>query len=125
MYVIDQDRPTEMPIPGLRHATWAGRDDGLEQMSLWRQTIAAGAATPPHRHDCEEIVMCAVGDGELHIDGEVHRFGADQTVTVPRNVMYQIFNVGPQPMEIVAVLAATPVDVFLPDGQKLDLPWRT
>jgi mannose-6-phosphate isomerase-like protein (cupin superfamily) len=94
-------------------------------MSLWRQTIAPGAATPTHRHDCEEIVMCSSGCGELHINGEIHSFSADQTVAVPRNVIHQIFNVGPQPLEIVAVIAAPPVDIYLPDGQKLDLPWRT
>ncbi|MCD6681293.1 MAG: cupin domain-containing protein [Burkholderiaceae bacterium] len=125
MYVIDQKAPLDMPIPGLQHATWAGSDDGLEQMSVWRQTIAPGGATPPHRHDCEEIVLCSSGTGELHIDGQVHPFCAGQTVAVPRNVLHQIFAVGAQPMNLVAVLAATPVDVYLPDGQKLDLPWRS
>jgi mannose-6-phosphate isomerase-like protein (cupin superfamily) len=125
MYVIDQQRPAEMPIPGLQHATWAGTEQGLTQMSLWRQTIAPGGATPPHRHDCEELVMCQSGRGELHIDGQVHAFGPDQTVALPRNVMHQIFNVGSEPMEIVAVLAATPVQVYLPDDSRLDLPWRT
>ncbi|MCL4182176.1 MAG: cupin domain-containing protein [Burkholderiaceae bacterium] len=125
MYVIEQQQPGPMPIPGLQHATWAGSDDGLEQLSLWRQTIAPGAATPPHRHDCEELVMCSSGAGELHIGAEVHRFGAGQTVAVPRNVLHQIFNVGQEEMNIVAVLAATPVEVYLPDGSRLDLPWRS
>lgn len=125
MYVIDQQQPVPMPIPGLEHATWAGTDNGLTQMSLWRQTVAPGGATPPHRHDCEELVMCHSGRGELHIEGQVHAFGPEQTVAVPRNVMHQIFNVGSEPMEIVAVLAATPVAVYLPDDSRLDLPWRT
>lgn len=125
MYVIDQRRPTAMPIPGLQHVTWAGSADGLKQMSVWRQSIAAGGATPPHRHDCEEVVLCSAGHGELHINGEVHRFAASQTIAVPRNVVHQIFNVGSEPMEILAVLAATPVEVFLPDGQQIELPWRT
>lgn len=125
MYVIDQCQPTQVPIPGLLHATWAGRDDGLRQLSVWRQTVAAGGATPPHRHDCEEVVMCSSGRGELHIDGEVHPFTAHQSLAIPRNAIHQIFNVGAHPMEIVAVLAATPVEVYLPEGQRLDLPWRT
>lgn len=124
-YIHAQTTPAATPIPGLAHSTWAGEAEGLSQLSLWRQTIAPGAATPPHRHDCDEIVLCSAGAGELHIAGEVHRFGAGATVTVPRNAMHQIFNVGEVPMEIVAVLAATPVEVFLPEGQKLDLPWRT
>jgi len=125
MYIHAQTSPIDTPIPGLAHSTWAGHAEGLSQLSMWRQSIAPGGATPPHRHDCDEIVLCSAGAGELHIAGEVHRFQAGSTVTLPRNVMHQIFSTGDETMEIVGVLAATPVEVFLPDGQKLDLPWRT
>lgn len=125
MYVIEQPRPTAAPIPGLDHATWAGKDEGLTQISLWRQTLAPGAATPPHHHDCDEVVLCQAGVGELHIDGQVHRFGAHCTLVLPRGRAHQIFNVGAIPMEILGVFGATPVATFLPDGEALDLPWRT
>ena len=69
MNVISQSRPAPAGIPGVDHATWAGADDGLTQVSIWRQTLAPGAATPPHRHDCDEVVMCHAGRGELHVDG--------------------------------------------------------
>ena len=42
MYVIDQPRPQPTTIPGVAHATWAGSDEGLAQLSLWRQTLAPG-----------------------------------------------------------------------------------
>lgn len=125
MYVIEQPRPIAAPIPGLDHATWAGHDEGLTQISLWRQTLAPGAATPPHHHDCDEIVLCQAGAGELHVDGQVHRFGADCTLVLPRGRAHQIFNVGAIPMEILGVFGATPVATFFPDGEELELPWRT
>lgn len=125
MYVHDQPRPAPTPLPGVDHATWAGSPIGLEQLSLWRQTLAPGGATPPHRHPCEEIVLCSGGRGELHIAGEAHRFGADQTLAIPRNALHQIFNTGPMPLEILGIFPATPVEVFLPDGSKLALPWQS
>lgn len=125
MYVLPQTPPERGPIAGLHHATWAGRDDGLTQLSVWRQSIAPGGATPPHRHDCEEIVLCSGGRGELHVGGLVQAFGAGDTVALPRNVLHQIFSVGTAPLEIVAVLAATPVEVRLPDDSVLPLPWRS
>jgi quercetin dioxygenase-like cupin family protein len=125
MHVIDQPTPTPAPIPGLAHATWAGRDDGLQQLSLWRQTLAAGAATPPHRHDCDEVVLCLSGWGELHIDGQAQRFGADSTLVLPAGSEHQIFCVGPMALEIIGIFGATPVSTYTPDGQALDLPWRT
>ncbi len=125
MNVLDQTRPIDSPIPGVAHATWAGQAEGLSQLSLWRQTLAPGAATPPHRHDCDEVVLCLSGWGVVHIDGTAQRFGADQSVVLPRNRDHQIFNGGPMPLEIIGVLAASPVHVHLTDGSPLELPWRS
>jgi len=125
MYVIEQDRPAAAPIPGVAHATWAGHDDGLRQLSVWRQSLAPGAATPPHRHDCDEVVLCQSGAGEVHIEGGVHHFGAGNTVVLPKGVAHQIFNVGSLPLEIIGIFGATPVGTTLPDGGEIALPWRT
>ena len=125
MNVIEQDRPAETPIPGVAHATWAGAADGLAQLSVWRQTLAPGAATPPHRHDCDEIVLCLSGHGEVHSEGRVQRFGADCTVVLPKGRDHQLFNTGTLPMETLGLFGATPVLTWLPDGSVLALPWRT
>jgi quercetin dioxygenase-like cupin family protein len=125
MYVLEQARPIPAPIPGLAHATWAGHDEGLQQISIWRQTRAPGAATPPHRHDCDEVVLCQGGVGELQVEDQRHRFGADSTVVLPRGRLHQIVNVGAEPLEIVGIFGATPVGTFLPDGEVLAVPWRT
>jgi mannose-6-phosphate isomerase-like protein (cupin superfamily) len=115
MIVKPQARPEPTPIPGLAHSTWVGQDDGLSQIS----------ATPPHAHDCDEIVLCQAGRGEVHIDGQVHRFGPDCTIVLRRGPVHQIFNTGDEPMEILGVFGATPVGTLLPDGSALPLPWRS
>lgn len=125
MTVIEQSRPIDTPLPGVAHATWAGQADGLQQISIWRQTLAPGAATPPHRHDCDEVVLCLSGSGEVHTEGRVQRFGADSTVVLPKGRDHQLFNVGLQPLEIVGLFGATPVLTRLPDGSAIELPWRT
>jgi quercetin dioxygenase-like cupin family protein len=125
MYVIEQERPVAMPLPGIAHATWAGEADGLRQLSLWRQTLAPGAATPPHRHDCDEVVLCLAGWGELIVAGEVERFGADSTLVLPRDREHQIVNAGPMALEILGIFGSTPVNTYAPDGTALALPWRS
>jgi quercetin dioxygenase-like cupin family protein len=125
MNVIEQHAPTATPIPGVAHATWAGQDHGLRQLSVWRQTLAPGAATPPHRHDCDEVVLCLSGNGELHTGGSVQRFAANHTLVLPRGDDHQIINSGAEAMEIVGLFGATPVLTRLPDGSALDLPWRS
>lgn len=125
MQVIEQIRPEATPIAGVAHATWAGEAEGLSQLSLWRQTLSPGAATPPHSHDCDEVVLCLAGWGEVHSQGRVQRFGADRTVVLPKGQVHQLFNVGPLPLEVLGVFADTPVPTYLPDGQALELPWRS
>jgi quercetin dioxygenase-like cupin family protein len=124
MYVHDQTIPRPTDLPGIAHATWGGRAHGLEQLNLWRQSVAPGGGTPPHSHDGEELVLCSAGRGELHIDGEAYAFGADQLLAIPRGKLHQIFNTGPMPMEILGIFAAPP-SVFLPDGSTLALPWQS
>jgi quercetin dioxygenase-like cupin family protein len=123
--VLEQTRPELTPIPGLAHATWVSGADGLSQLSIWRQTFAPGAATPRHSHDCDEVVLCLSGWGEVHTDGKAERFGSDSTVVLPAGELHQIFNVGPLPLEIVGIFASTPVPVALADGQSISLPWRS
>jgi len=125
MPVIDHRSLEHAALPGIDHVTLAGSSDGLNSLSVWKQSIAPGTATPPHRHDCEEVVICEAGRGAVHIDGRVHAFGPDMTVVIPRNAAHQIFNVGDDTMQVIAVLAASPVAVEFPDGTSLALPWRT
>lgn len=125
MYVIDQPRPESVAIPGIAHATWAGAADGLQQLSVWRQSLAPGAATPPHSHGCDEVVLCLGGAGEVHIDGHAHHFAENTTVILPKGKVHQLFNAGATTLEVIGIFSATPVATHLPDGQAIDLPWRT
>lgn len=125
MYVIANAHREHATLPGIDHVTLAGSADGLSSLSVWRQEIAPGAATPPHRHDCEEVVIVEHGRGRLLIGGEAREFGPDTTLVIPRNADHQIVNAGDEPLRCVAVFAATPVAVELPDGSPLALPWNS
>lgn len=125
MNVIQNSELPHAALPGLDHVTLAGSENGLKNLSIWRDRIAPGGATPPHRHDCEEVVLIQAGRGELHLDEQVHRFGPDTTLVVPRNAVHQIINVGDGPLELIGVFAVSPVAVFFPDGQPIELPWTS
>jgi mannose-6-phosphate isomerase-like protein (cupin superfamily) len=125
MKVLDQIPPQATALPGIRHETWAGADDGLTQLALWRQTLAPGAATPPHSHDCDEVVLCCSGWGEVHCAGRSERFGSQSTVILPRGELHQIFNVGHAPLELLGIFGAAPAATHAPDGALMALPWRS
>ncbi len=118
------------PFPGILHATLAGSEQGLKQLSIWQQILEPGAATPPHRHDCEEVILCSAGRGELRLVGAEGSnrkvsFGAHQTVCIPRNALHQLVNAGRDPLHVVAVFSKTPVEVFRADGEPVALPWSS
>lgn len=110
-------------LPGLVHQTLAGGRDGLQSIEVWRQTIAAGAATPVHRHDCEEVIVCLKGEAVCHYNGEQYRFQEDETLIIPAGVTHQICNTGSGDLFIVATLAMAPVRVETADHQAMALPW--
>lgn len=118
------DRPTAS-LPGLAHRTLAGSAEGLQRLSVWQQSIEAGAATPPHHHDCEEVVVVSAGCGELHIDGAVIPFASGSVLVIPPGIPHQILNSGTGTMDLVAAFSVSPVDVYLPNGEALPLPWPT
>ena len=113
------------PIPGIAHRTLARHGDGLDALSVWKQTMAPGSATPPHRHDCDEVVVVLAGAGTLTIDGEALPFRAGDTLVLPAERDHQIVNTGTEDVVTVATFAASPVATSLPDGQVIDLPWAS
>lgn len=112
-------------LPGITHTTLAGHELGARRLSVWRQSVAPGAATPPHRHDCEEVVLVEAGRGRLLVDGRAVEFGPDSTLVLPAGCDHQIINDGDEPLQLVAAFSATPVGTFTPEGAVIDLPWRS
>ncbi|MBK6659155.1 MAG: cupin domain-containing protein [Proteobacteria bacterium] len=110
-------------LPGLEHQTLAGGRDGLGTMEVWRQTIAAGAATPVHRHDCEEVIICMKGAAVCHYNGAEYHFKEDETLVIPAGVTHQICNAGDGDLHIIATLAMAPVRVETAERQHMALPW--
>ncbi|MCL7943643.1 cupin domain-containing protein [Marinobacter sp. ATCH36] len=126
MYVIKHTDAPITSMSGIRHTTLAGSGQGLRQLSVWQQSVQPGGATPPHRHDCEEVVLCTGGQGELRIDNrETHGFGPGSTVIIPRNVLHQIASVGTEDLQFVAIFSTTPVEAYFPDGGFIELPWAS
>jgi quercetin dioxygenase-like cupin family protein len=125
MHVSPNPSLTRSPLPGILHATLAGSKHGLQGLSVWTQILEPGSATPPHRHDSEEVVLCSAGHGELRIGERSLPFGADSTVAIPRNALHQIVNVSDEPLKIIAIFSRSPVEAFFPDGRPIDLPWAS
>jgi mannose-6-phosphate isomerase-like protein (cupin superfamily) len=107
---------------GLEHQTPAGARDGLQRVEVWRQRIAANAATPVHSHDCEEVIVILEGSGTCTIDGKACEFAADTTLLIPPGSVHQIV-AGADGLYILAALSMSPVKISTGTGEPLAVPW--
>lgn len=125
MRVIDNSRLNKSELPGIEHQTLAGAAQALSKLSVWRQSMAPGSATPVHQHDCEEVVLVLSGSGEVRANGTATPFGPDTTLVLPPRVAHEIVNTGDSPLVTVAVFSATPVGTFTPNDERMELPWAS
>jgi mannose-6-phosphate isomerase-like protein (cupin superfamily) len=123
MPIIDNSSRKVFTLPGLKHQTLASGADQLGHLEVWMQTLEPGAATPPHYHECEEVVVVLRGSGRLTIAGKSAEFGPGTTLVVAPKTIHQIFSNAGEEMFLIAGLSETPARVFAPDGSVMALPW--
>ena len=121
--IVKNDQIEEHKLPGLSHRTVAGPLQGLNTLEVWVQTVDPGAATPVHRHDCEEAIVVLEGHGVMEIEGQKQEFEPGNTLVIPRNAVHQVTCSGSEPLRLVAALGAAPVRVHTAENERINLPW--
>jgi len=124
MPIVKNDELETLEFPGLRHQTIGGHKQGVKTMEVWLQTMAPGAATPVHRHACEEVILVLSGSGTCTVGDKVFTFGPNSTLIVEPDVVHQIVNTSAEDMRLVAALGMAPVRVKTADGAALPVPWE-
>ena len=124
MQVIDNDELDVLELPGLRHRTIGGHQQGLRSMEVWLQTMAPGAATPVHCHACEEVILILSGHGTCTSGDQTVCFGPNSTLVLEPDVVHQLINTSDEDIHLVAALGTAPVRVKTAQGEPLPVPWE-
>ncbi|MCW5889507.1 MAG: cupin domain-containing protein [bacterium] len=95
---------------------------GARQVEMWRGRMDAGSATPPHSHDTEEVVLFLSGSGRATVSDRAVRWAAGDTLVLPPGEVHQLF--AETASEFVSAMPGGGT-VKLPDGEVIELPWRT
>ena len=123
MNILSHSSVPIFSLPGIEHQTIAHRSQGTQKVEAWKQSLAPGAATPPHFHECEEVIYVLAGNGEIASEGKTMPFQADCTLIFPACQVHQITNTGSETIRLAAWISESPARVFLPSGERLTLPW--
>jgi len=78
-----------------------GPKDGIENLTMGVQVIAAGGYVREHSHTPnEEILFCFAGRGTIIVDGVPHPFVPGTTVYAGPGVKHKITNDGPDELKM-------------------------
>jgi uncharacterized cupin superfamily protein len=124
MTILQRDSLRSFTLPGLQHRTLASTAQGLSALEVWWQTLAPGGSTPPHYHECEEVVVIQRGSGQAVSNGQSRSFGPGVALIFTPREVHQIVNSGAEDMVLLAALSECPARVFSPSGEEIILPWQ-
>src|SRR5919201_250023 len=63
---------------------------GARDVMVWRTRVPAGAATPPHKHDREEVCVFTEGRGVAREGGDTLAVAAGDVLIVPSDVVHEV-----------------------------------
>ena len=119
--VFRKERNQIHSMQGNHIAGIATPTSGAQQIEVWHGQMDANAATPPHSHDTEEVVLFLKGSGRATVADREVSYQPGDTLILPPGQVHQIF--AETESEFVAAMPIGSV-VKLPDGKVIDLPWR-
>jgi quercetin dioxygenase-like cupin family protein len=121
MAVFHRDEDRSFTLQGNHMTGLATPSRDARDVEVWRARMDAGAATPPHRHDHEEIVVVLSGRGRAIVGEREVSFQAGDTLVLPAGVVHQLFS--ETESESIAALPRRST-IRTADGEVMDLPWR-
>jgi quercetin dioxygenase-like cupin family protein len=111
------------PGSGTEVVGLASPSRGSQELSAWRVRLAAGAGSPRHAVDREEIFVVLSGRVRLTHDGGVEEAAAGDALVAPTGAEFEIQNPGPEPFE--AVVCAPAAILASAGGESFPPPWAT
>jgi mannose-6-phosphate isomerase-like protein (cupin superfamily) len=115
------DETQVQELHGFAFQSLARSDRGSTELAVWRILAPAGAASPAHSMNHEEVFVVQHGKFVATIGDEQIEIGRGDCLTVPAGTPFRLANPTDQPAEAIACtrlgMAATI------DGRSMTPPW--
>ena len=121
MPIISATDAPHYHLQGVTIVGLAARSRGAGEVTTYRVLLDPGSATPPHRHDHEEVFTVVGGSVTTVLDGEHHVTAIGDTVIVPSGTEHYVFAGGGAADLIAAIPTGT---LFItPQGETRVADW--
>lgn len=121
MTVISGASAPEFRAAGTHVVGLASPSRGAKDTSVWRVTLDAGAASPTHSLEREEVFVALAGTAVANIDGVEHQIGAGDALIVPSDTPFSLASSGDAVFEAICCFPVGARAVV--DGNAFTPPW--
>ncbi|HJU29241.1 MAG TPA: cupin domain-containing protein [Candidatus Binataceae bacterium] len=121
MNIVRQAQTKAFELDGNHMIGLATPQQTAQEIEVWRGRMDAGAATPPHQHDHEEVVVILGGRGRARIASDEFEFQPGDTLLLPAGKVHQLF--AETEAELISAMPIGSV-IRTAAGEIMELPWR-
>jgi quercetin dioxygenase-like cupin family protein len=121
MTIIKSSDAQTFEVQGNHMTKLIAPSTGATEVMAWRAKLSPGAASPPHRHDVEEVVVVLSGSCIAKLDGAEHTLSAGDACVIPPNTLHQVINTSDEPWECITAMKVE-ARFIRPDGSETPSP---
>jgi quercetin dioxygenase-like cupin family protein len=120
--LVRQEEAPRFDVHGAKVVAYASPSRGSKSLATWRVTLDAGAASPLHSLDGDEVFIVLSGAADFELDGKKLAVRAGDALTVAAGTTFRFTAVGALPFEAIACVN-TGLKARVEDGAPFAPPW--
>lgn len=120
--LVRQEEAPRFEVHGARVVAYASPSRGSQSLATWRVTLDAGAASPLHSLDGDEVFIVLSGEARFELDGRTLAARAGDALTVAAGTKFRFTVTGSAPFEAIACVKAG-IQARVEDGAPFAPSW--
>jgi quercetin dioxygenase-like cupin family protein len=120
--LVRQEEAPRFDVHGAKVVAYASPSRGSKSLATWRVTLDAGAASPLHSLDGDEVFIVLGGAADFQVDGKTLAVRAGDAITVSAGTKFRFTAAGGAPFEAIACVTAG-VQARVEDGAPFAPSW--
>jgi mannose-6-phosphate isomerase-like protein (cupin superfamily) len=120
--IVRKEEAPQFDVHGAKVVGYASPSRGSGSVATWRVTLDAGAASPLHTLDVDEVFVCLGGTADFDLGGEQLTVRAGDALTVTAGTWFRFSVRGDAPFEAIACVRAG-CQARVGDGAPFTPPW--